>query len=226
MATVSSRWLGGVGAITIPQLGEDLAATLMARGAPPKTVARVRLVIRVLVQMLGDQSLAAELVFTPEFVRRFLAAWGGSTRHNTVVAILGVLGTIGTFALGRGWLAPSEFDLRPIPIPLDWDEDHPSFRPVVARPGPGASDPGPIPTWDEIVTLTAYLKDPSRTRGWVGGRFFVLYSLAVLGGLQVAEALAIEEADFRPGRKLCIPMRSRIRRSRRDSRGERFDEIR
>jgi hypothetical protein len=211
--------------VPIARLGEDLETTLRANGAPPKTLSNVRLVVRVLATMLGEQATSDALVFTPEFVGRFLATWGGSTRHNTVVSMLGVLGVVGTFALDRGALEASGFDRRPIPIPPEWDEDHPSFLGTVATPRSVATDQGPVPTWDEVLALTAHLKDPKLSGPWIGGRFFVLYANVVLGGLQVAEALAIEDDDFRDGRKLRIPMRERIRRSRRVGPGESFAEV-
>ena len=209
MATVSQRRAEAARSKPIPigQLAEEFLSVLIADGIGGSTLCVARQTMAIVTRMDGVRT-TADLLLTPEFVGRFLEAWNGSTRHKTIVHRLNPLGKIARFCVMRGYLDPSEYDVRPIPVPPAWDEKHPLFRhadrPVLAS----HMDPGPIPTWEEFVVLTNYLKSHSGPRN--GGRVFALYATIILARLNLAEAYAVEVKHIN-GRTLHIIGRERFR---------------
>jgi hypothetical protein len=184
--------------IPFPRFAREILETLRAADAGRSDAnsadRRVKQVLGILEEDMGLTS-TAELTPVPEFVDRFLTAWRGSTKHQSVVAILGVLGAIATAAVTWGHLEPSAHDVRPILIPPHWDEGHPSFRGALA----GRRSPGPSRTREEFARLVAYLKHPDRSGPWEGSRLFLLVACVALGDLSPSEALALEFDDFGVG---------------------------
>jgi hypothetical protein len=183
-------------AITIAQLAAEYLPTIKPQPGTRVGKAFYSLMSKALnvLARMPEVGSSADLVLNEAFVERFLDTWGGSTRHDTIGAMLRCLGKLRDWTAERGYLSPSEIG-QPVPIPPSWDEWDEQFAQsgrVLTKHHTRRSDPDP--TWEEVVRLVTHLKD--RSRQWLDGRLLALVSLVMLARLQpYSEAGTLRHSD-------------------------------